>query len=106
MNLQRLIKSMIDLCGDISNSGFEIRLANRKLNGETPLRQKIVIYLQVAYQKKLKAIYTMVEDEINTAGNDWDDDFIKNWSREARVSLTARLKHTVGKKPNRQLSIK
>jgi hypothetical protein len=29
-----------------------------------------VNYLQVADEKKLKAIYTMVEDEINTATND------------------------------------
>lgn len=41
------------------------------------IREKLVNYLQVADEKKLKAIYTMVEDEINTAANDWDDDFMK-----------------------------
>ena len=40
------------------------------------IREKLVSYLQVADDKKVKAIYTMVEDEINTAENDWDEDFI------------------------------
>ena len=41
------------------------------------IREKLADYLQVADDKKLKAIYTMVEEEINTAANDWDDNFIK-----------------------------
>ena len=40
------------------------------------IREKLANYLQVADDKKLKAIYTMVEDEINTSANDWDDEFI------------------------------
>lgn len=43
----------------------------------TTIREKLADYLQVADEKKLKAIYTMVEDEINTAANDWDDNFMK-----------------------------
>ena len=43
----------------------------------TTIREKLADYLQVADEKKLKAIYTMVEDEINTLANDWDDDFMK-----------------------------
>ena len=39
------------------------------------IREKLVSYLQVADDKKVKAIYTMVEDEINTAENDWDEEF-------------------------------
>ena len=40
------------------------------------IREKLVNYLQIADDKKVKAIYTMVEDEINTAENDWDEDFV------------------------------
>ncbi len=43
----------------------------------TAIREKLVNYLQIADDKKIKAIYTMVEDEINTIENDWDDDFIR-----------------------------
>ncbi len=48
------------------------------------IREKLVNYLQVADEKKLKAIYTMVEDEINTAANDWDDDFVKELKRRSK----------------------
>lgn len=42
------------------------------------IRQKLVSYLQVADDKKVKAIYTMVEDEIESSDNDWDENFIKD----------------------------
>ena len=35
------------------------------------IRKKIIYYLKVA-DDKVKAIYTMVADEINTVENDWD----------------------------------
>ncbi len=47
-------------------------------------RKKLLNYLQVADEKKLKAIYTMVEDEINTIANDWDDDFVKELKRRSK----------------------
>jgi hypothetical protein len=47
----------------------------------TTIREKLADYLQVADEKKLKAIYTMVEDEINTAANDWDDNFTEELKR-------------------------
>jgi hypothetical protein len=47
----------------------------------TTIREKLADYLQVADEKKLKAIYTMVEDEINTAANDWDDNFTEELER-------------------------
>ncbi len=40
------------------------------------IREKLTDYIKVADDKKIKAIYTMVEDEINTAENDWDEAFI------------------------------
>jgi len=48
------------------------------------IREKLVNYLQVADEKKIKAIYTMVEDEINTIENDWDEDFINELEARRR----------------------
>ncbi|MGN6475926.1 MAG: hypothetical protein ACTHKV_01785 [Flavipsychrobacter sp.] len=39
------------------------------------IRKQLVDYLKTADDKKVKAIYTMVEDEINTQANDWDETF-------------------------------
>ncbi len=50
----------------------------------TAIRQKLVSYLEVADDKKIKAIYTMVEDEINTKANDWDKDFVKELERRTK----------------------
>jgi hypothetical protein len=48
------------------------------------IREKLVNYLQVADGKKIKAIYTMVEDEINTNDNDWDESFLKELSDRSK----------------------
>jgi hypothetical protein len=48
------------------------------------IRQKLVNYLKIADDKKIKAIYVMVEDDISTAENDWDKDFIKELNRRSR----------------------
>ena len=50
----------------------------------TIIRKKLVDYLKLADDKKVKAIYTMVEDEINTAENDWDKNFVKEINRRSR----------------------
>lgn len=56
------------------------------------IREKLVSYLQVADEKKLKAIYTMVEDEINTAANDWDDSFLKELDRRSKSFISGTAK--------------
>jgi hypothetical protein len=56
------------------------------------IREKLVSYLQVADDKKLKAIYTMVEDEINTAENDWDEDFINELENRSKSFVTGNAK--------------
>jgi hypothetical protein len=48
------------------------------------IRERLVSYLQIADVKKIKAIYTMVEDEINTKENDWDETFIKELSDRSK----------------------
>lgn len=50
----------------------------------TLLRKKLTEYLKVADDKKIKAIYTMVEDEIDTKLHDWDDAFIKELNRRGK----------------------
>lgn len=39
----------------------------------TTIREKLYDYIRFADDKKVKAIYTMVEEEIIAKGNPWDD---------------------------------
>lgn len=48
------------------------------------IRKKLADYLKVADDKKVKAIYTMVQDEISTGENDWDENFIKELQSRSR----------------------
>lgn len=48
------------------------------------IREKLAGYLQVADEEKIKALYIMLEDEINTPLNDWDDDFTKELERRSK----------------------
>ena len=48
------------------------------------IREKLVDYLQTANDKKVRAIYTMVEDEIETNANDWDEEFLKELDRRSK----------------------
>lgn len=41
------------------------------------IREKLVKYLQVADDKKVKAIYIMAEDEINTFDNAGNESFVE-----------------------------
>lgn len=51
------------------------------------IREKLVKYLQVADDKKVKAIYTMVEDEINTSENDWNESFVEELNKRSKSFL-------------------
>lgn len=48
------------------------------------IREKLIRYMRVADDKKVKAIYTMVEDEMDTSANDWDEDFIMELERRSK----------------------
>jgi hypothetical protein len=50
----------------------------------TLIRKKLSAYLQTADDKKVKAIYTMVEDEINTKENELDKDFIAELKKRSK----------------------
>ena len=39
------------------------------------IREKLISYVQMAEEKKIRAIYTMVEDDMHTEENDWTNEF-------------------------------
>lgn len=50
----------------------------------TTIRQKLYEYIRVAEDKKVKAIYTMLEDAIEETYNHWEDEgFIKELDRRS-----------------------
>lgn len=54
----------------------------------TELRQKLHHYIENAKEKKLQAIFTMVEDEIKEAYNHWDDeDFVSELQEREQAYL-------------------
>jgi hypothetical protein len=53
---------------------------------ETKIRQKLADFCKTGDLKKVKAMYTMVEDDINEA-NDWDEEFIKELDRRTASFL-------------------
>ncbi len=50
----------------------------------TAIRQKLADYIRIADEEKIKAIDTMVCDEINTEENDWDESFVKELNRRSK----------------------
>ena len=58
----------------------------------TAIRKKLTDYLQVADDKKIKAIYAMVEDEIGTLENDWDQAFVHEMNDRIKAYETGEAK--------------
>ena len=48
------------------------------------IRKRLVDYLQIADDKKIKAIFTMVEDDINIHANSIDDEFMAELESRSR----------------------
>ena len=48
------------------------------------IRKKLADYLKVADEQKIKAIYTMVKDEIDTDANEWSPAFTKELERRRK----------------------
>lgn len=65
------------------------------------LREKLHNYIETAHEKKLKAIYTMVEEEIDETSDFWEDEgFVAELERREKeylsgVSKTYTLKETI-----------
>jgi hypothetical protein len=52
----------------------------------TAMRKKLTDYMQTAADKKVRALYTMVEDDI-TDGPVWDKEFIEEMNRREKSFL-------------------
>jgi len=50
----------------------------------TAIRQKLSNYIKIADEEKIKAIYTMVSDEINTEENELDESVVKELNRRSK----------------------
>ena len=49
------------------------------------IREKLIRYLKLADDKKVKAMYTMVEDEMDTSAHEWDEDLVKELERRSKT---------------------
>jgi hypothetical protein len=71
----------------------------------TAIRQKLSNYIKTADEEKIKAIYTMVSDEINTEENEWDESFVKELNRRSK-SFTNNTGKTYTWEETKQAAIK
>jgi len=51
----------------------------------TEIRQKLHNYLEIAGDKKIKAIYTMMEDEIEESVTEYSDEFKRELERRTEA---------------------
>lgn len=58
----------------------------------TAIRQKLADYIKVADEEKIKAIYTIVSDEINTQQNEFDESFIIELNRRSKSFINGTAK--------------
>ncbi len=57
--------------------------------GTIEMRQKLHDYIEAAEDRKIEAIYTMVEDEIEEAYNHWEDEeFVEELVKEEEAYLS------------------
>jgi hypothetical protein len=63
----------------------------------TDIRQKLHHYIETAKDKKVKALYTMVEDEIEVTHDYWnDEEFVAELKRRQKAYLTGQTRtHTL-----------
>lgn len=59
---------------------------------ETKIREKLAAFCKTGDLKKIKAIYTMVEDDINEVETIIDEAFIKELDRRSKTFLDGTVK--------------
>ena len=47
------------------------------------IRKKLHRYIETAQDKKVKAIYTMIENEIDESGSQWPDELLEELNKRA-----------------------
>ena len=63
------------------------------------IKQRLYRYIETANEKKLKAIYTMVEEEIEEISDLWNvKNSLQNWSDGKKNILVVLPKHILWKK--------
>ena len=58
----------------------------------TLIRKKLTDYIKIADEDKLKAIYTIVSDEINTNENDWNETFVSELDKRRKSFINGSAK--------------
>jgi hypothetical protein len=58
----------------------------------TEIRKKLTEYIHVADEKKVKAIYTMLQNEIEEGDNIWTDEFLQELDKRTNEYENGRLK--------------
>ena len=58
----------------------------------TEIRQKLFDYIRVADEKKVRAIYTMVESEIQEDADLWTDEFLDEMNKRASEFESGKVK--------------
>jgi hypothetical protein len=70
----------------------------------TAIRQKLYDYIRVAEDKKIKAIYTMLENEIEESFDYWNDkDFVKEIEKRSEDYKTGKIKGMAWEDAKRQI---
>jgi hypothetical protein len=58
----------------------------------TEIRQKLFDYIRVADDKKVKAIYTIVENEIQEESTIWTDEFLEELNKRTAEFESGKIK--------------
>ena len=58
----------------------------------TAIRQRLHEYIRFADEKKVKAIYTMIEEEANEKHDIWTKEFVKELDRRSKEMESGKVK--------------
>ena len=58
----------------------------------TAIRQRLQEYIRFADEKKVKAIYTMIEEEVNSKQDIWTKEFVKTLDKRSAEMESGKVK--------------